>query len=207
MSLTLLQRRCVDVAYRKRLTHVSCALDAVGPLAGVYEAKAERDLVVMGNAHAALAQWVVLESLGLADADEMVDKHGTHATRDPAHGVHVSGGSLGQAETVAVGLAMADRSRKVWLLTSDGACMEGAVWESFRLASHCAPNLRVGVVFNGRGAYGRIDERDVQWAVAGLRPKAEIHRVEEWTYPEWLRGEAGHYLTLSREQYKELMHE
>jgi len=145
-----------------------------------------------------LALYVVLEKYGLCDAEKMVEKHGVHPNRDTEYGIWCSSGSLGQAETVAVGMALADKNRKVWLVTSDGACMEGSVYEALRVASHKCGNLIAFVVYNGLGAYGEIKQYD-------LPRNVDVHHVDQRHYPVWLRGLAGHYLVLTKEQYDELM--
>lgn len=190
-----LEKRCVDISYRRKLTHVSSVINTVNTINDIYGIRKSDDPFVLGNSHASLALFVVLEKYGICDAEEMVSRHGTHASRDMEHGVWVSGGSLGQADTVAIGLAMADPERTVWLVTSDGACAEGAVYEAMRLSP---PNLNAFVIFNGFGAYGRIYPHDIsdQWQ----RITVDVSR-----YPQWLRELPGHYLTLTEEQHEELM--
>ncbi len=193
--MTDLQKRCVDISYRHKLTHVSSVLNTVTLIDDIYSTKRVEDPFVLGNAHASLALYVVLEKHKLCDAEEMVQRHGTHTCRDMEHGVWVSGGSLGQAETVAVGMALANVARIVWLVSSDGALMEGSVYEAMRIAP---PNLRRFVVHNGYGAYGTIPRWEISdtWTVIP---------VSQERYPYWLRGLPGHYLTLTKEQHDELM--
>ncbi len=192
-----LERRIVELSYLHKLTHVSSCLNCVNLLDFIYEQRKDDEPVCLDNSHAALALYVVLEKHGLCDADEMINKHGTHAGRDMEHGIWVSGGSLGQVATVAVGLALADKERKVWLVTSDGAAMEGCVTEALRFAGRHCPNLSATIVFNGLGAYGEISHGD-------LPVDAKIYYVDQNRYPEWLRGLAGHYLVLTQEQRDEL---
>jgi transketolase N-terminal domain/subunit len=195
-----LERRIVELSYQHQLTHVSSCLNTVNLLDWIYVQRKPDDPVILGNSHAALALYVVLERNGKCNAEEMIKKHGTHAGRDMEHGIWVSGGALGQPETVAVGMALADKNRKVWLVTSDGSCMEGATMEAVRVASHYCPNLNIFVVFNGYGAYGRISHGDLP-----MESGVKIHYVDATRYPEFLRGLAGHYLVLNNEQYSELM--
>ena len=199
--LTKLQRRCVDISHRMRLSHLSSVLDAVGVIDEIYQEKQPGEPFVLGNAHASLALFVVLEKQGLCNAEEMVATHGTHCCRDPRHGVWVSGGSLGQAETVALGLALGFPDRTVWLVTSDGACMEGCVAESMRIANRHVKNLKATVIWNGRGAYSAIPVADVMCVAKGAR----MHFASDLNYPEWMRGLQGHYLVLSDAQAEELM--
>lgn len=55
-------------------------------------------------------------------------------------GLEYSGGSLGQAIGVGIGMALSMRednlSQKVFVLMGDGELNEGSVWESFMFASH-----------------------------------------------------------------------
>ena len=187
----------MELSFKHKLTHVSSCLNTVNLLAWIYEERGKDDPVCLDNSHAALALYVVLEKHGYCDAEEMVKKHGTHASRDIEHGIYVSGGSLGQVSTVACGLALADKNRMVWLVTSDGACAEGCVTEALRFGEHL-DNLLVWIVFNGLSAYGKVDKSD-------LPTHADIYEVDENRYPPWLRGLAGHYLQLNQQQYEELM--
>jgi len=70
--------------------------------------------------------------------------------------------------------------------------------EAFRVAAKHCPNLKIYVVYNGLGAYGKIGHGD-------LPIEAEIHYVDQREYPLWLRGLEGHYLKLTKEQRDELM--
>lgn len=199
--LSDLQKRCADLCYRFKLTHVSSALNAVDVLGKIYLGKKEDEPVVLDNAHSSLALYVVLEMVGIAKAEDMIRDHGTHCHRDMKRGIWVSGGSLGQAATVSLGLALANKKRKVWLVTSDGSCMEGAVCETMRLASKHAPNLIINIIANGYGAFGEITAKDLPHWDSG---KVIIHRVGKH-YPGFLKGLLGHYITLDSEQHAELM--
>lgn len=198
--LTDLQKRCVDILYTRRMTHVSSVLYTVGVIDQIYDLKKPHEAFVLGNAHASLALFVVLEKHGLCDATEMAEQYGTHTCRDMERGVWVSGGSLGQAETVAVGLAMGAPDEMTYLVTSDGACLEGCVWESLRIAETLVNNLSIHIVFNGFGAYSKISRREVEASVGRY---VTVHDVRG-TLPGFLSRLDGHYLTLTEPQYKEL---
>lgn len=204
--MNALERRIIDLSYKFRLTHVSSCLNCVNLIDWIYEHRERDDPFVLGNGHAALALYVVLEKYGCCDAEEMVKKHGTHASRDIQNGIYVSGGSLGQPETVAVGMALADRYRKVWLVTSDGGMAEGSVWEAFAFASEQKlTNLKIHIITNGYGAYREIDKHYL-WdrCAQTLRGLDWTRHVPEMPFP-WLEGLEGHYLVLNDEQYSEAM--
>ncbi len=196
--MNALERRIIELSYENKLTHISSCLNCVNLIADIYHKRSDHEPFLLGNGHASLAHYVVLESRGLCDAEEMITKHGVHSSRDMTNGIWCSNGSLGQAETVAVGFALADKERKVWLVTSDGACLEGSVYEAMRFASHNCPNLSIHVVFNGYGAYGAITLGD-------MPIDAEIYYVDQERYPKFLQGLQGHYIQISKEQFDELM--
>lgn len=200
-TLNSIEKRVIELSYRFKLTHVSSCLNCINLLDWIYEQRKKEEPFVLDSSHAALALYIVLEKNGFCDAEEMIKKHGVHAGRDMQHGIWVSGGSLGQPATVAVGLALADKKRKVWLVTSDGSCMEGATYEAMRVGDkYCRENLETFVIFNGYGAYGEIHEHELP-----RFPNVRVYRVDQSRYPEWLRGLDGHYLVLSEEQYAEAM--
>jgi len=203
--LTELERRCLDLSYEHKLSHLSSVLTSVETIDKIYQVLKEGDTFVLGNSHAALALFAVLEKNGVADAEELLLKQGTHATRDPEHQIWVSGGSLGQAETVAVGIAIADLQHLVYLLTSDGACAEGAVWEALRVArEQRLENLRVTVIANGYSAMGRVDVDDLDARLNAFYPTLVV-RANMFKFPDFLNGLNGHYCVLSKEQYEECL--
>lgn len=205
MPTSELQRRCLDISYKHRLSHISSVLTTVDIIDEIYNVKKPDDAFVLGNSHAALALWVALEKRGQCDAEEMVEKYGTHAHRDMEHGVWVSGGSLGQPETVAVGMALADRTKDVYLVTSDGACAEGSVWESLRIAAEQRlENLRVTVISNGTSAYGPVDQEYLEHRLKTTYPLI-FARVNLFDFPDWLQGVPGHYVVMNEMQYREVL--
>lgn len=204
--MNTLEKRIIELSYRHKLSHVSSCLNTVNFLNTIYEKRKETEPVILCNGHAGLALYVVLEKFGFCDAEEMLLRHGIHPARDLEHGVWCSSGSLGQAETIAVGMALADLERTVWLITSDGACAEGSVWEAFRNSrEQNLTNLNIEVIANGYGAYGAIDPVLLGFRLASfiIYGKIKIHQPK-MPVP-WLEGLAGHYLQLSAQQYEELM--
>jgi len=80
-----------------------------------------------------------------------------HPDMNPRFGIDVSTGSLGQGLPIAVGMALADRTRNVYCLVSDGECTEGSIWEALRLVvEQKINNLKIIINANGWGAYSSI---------------------------------------------------
>jgi transketolase len=77
-------------------------------------------------------------------------------------GIETTAGSLGQALSVAGGVALARRLRgesgRVWVFMSDGELQEGQTWEAFAALSHYRLD-NVGIYFdiNGQQCDGQMD--------------------------------------------------
>lgn len=129
----------------------------------------ERDRLMVSKAHCVLAYYTALAEAGfLTDAElDTFEKNGTslagHPAADLSRGIEYSGGSLGQALSVSVGMAIdakqRGRTHKVYVLLGDGECDEGANWEAFMAAAHFKlDNLVVILDRNGLQADGPTEE-------------------------------------------------
>jgi transketolase len=192
--------RIIELSYRHRLAHLGSCLTMYPILESIYATKAAKDIVVLSAGHAGLAQYVALEKFEGQDAEKLVEDFGVHPARDPSRGIHVSSGSLGSAVLVAVGLAMADPSRRVFCLLSDGECAEGTVWEALAFAKkHQMRNLSVHVNVNGYSAYDSVDREDLAARIIAFCPWATIHQTHNPDIPH-LQGLEGHYHVIKTEE-------
>ncbi len=119
------------------------------------------DSFILSKGHGALAQYVVLEHLGILLESDL-DNLGQSSGKLGGHpdygvpGIEASTGSLGHGLPIALGMALADKifgiDRIVYIVMSDAEMQEGSVWEAMLLA----PNLSLSnlVVF--------IDSNDFQ---------------------------------------------
>jgi transketolase len=105
-----------------------------------------RDRFLMSNGHYAIALYAALVEGGLISKAEM-ETYGSDDSRLPMSGMssytpgmEMSGGSLGQGMTIAVGRALGLKRKgsksRVFLLFSDGELDEGAMWEGMMSAAH-----------------------------------------------------------------------
>lgn len=152
-----LRRRILEISHKAHFSHLGSCLSSIDLINAVYKHKKKDEIFVLSNGHAAIAWYVVLEKHGMLDY-KTIEKLNVHPDRNPEKGIHVSTGSLGQGLPIAVGLAVADRSKNVYCMISDGECTEGSVWESLRIAEKLElENLIILVNANGWGAYDPID--------------------------------------------------
>jgi len=200
-----LERRIIDISYKLKLSHISSCLMAVGIIDEIYKVKAKDDIFILSNGHAGLALYTILEKYEGHNAEKLTLKHGTHPNRDLKDGIHFSTGSLGQGLPIAVGMALANRKRNVWVLISDGECAEGSIFEALRIATeNRLENMRIMLMANGMGAYGKIDLEYLRHRILTFYPML-IVETNMFKYPDFLNGLEGHYCVLTEEQYKEVI--
>ena len=106
-----------------------------------------RDRFIMSKAHSAIGLYAALHYAGyLTDDDISSALQGDsflfkHPRLDLDHGFEISGGSLGQGLSFAVGNALALRAKgnessRIFVLIGDGECDEGSVWEAAASVIH-----------------------------------------------------------------------
>ena len=202
--MSFLENRILEISKKHNLSHIGSCLIASGPIEATYKVKKPDEPFILSNGHAALALYCVLEAWGFGDAEELYKKHGTHPNRDPNHGIWASTGSLGHGIGIAVGMAVSDRKRLVYVMVSDGECAEGSLWEALRIATEQRlENLRIIVLCNGYGGFGKIEIESLEERLKLFYPCVVV-KANLFNYPDWMQGQDGHYVVMSDEQYKEL---
>ena len=174
--------RCLE--FRKKLLHISQTVSALH-IASAYscmemveaayyslirrDAKGKlHDTFLMSKGHGCLAQYVMLDKLGILPEGEL----GRYCKKDGMLGTHpdygtpgieASTGSLGHGLTLAVGMAYADKvrriDRRVYTVLSDGELQEGSSWEAILLAPTLkTDNLIAFIDLNDFQSLGRTSE-------------------------------------------------
>lgn len=201
------ERRIIDISYKYHLSHLSSCLNAVNIIDGIYSTKKKDEPFILSNGHAGLALYVVLEKHEGKNAEELWKKHGTHPNRDLKDGIWCSTGSLGMGITVAVGMALADRNKDVYVMISDGECAEGSLWEALRIANdQKLERLKIACIANGYSALGKVDVDLLDLRLSYFYPAMVVKR-NMFKYPPYLQGIDGHYKVLSEKEYKEVINE
>lgn len=145
------------MSYEARVAHLGSALSAIDIIEAIYSVKKPNEKFVLSNGHAASALYAVMERYGLLH-DPHIEELGVHPNRNLDLGIEISTGSLGQGLPIAVGMALADRSKNVYCCVSDGECTEGSIWEAVRIAAkEKLTNLKMIVNANGYGGYDEVD--------------------------------------------------
>ena len=109
--------------------------------------------------------------------------------------------------TVAIGKAVADKSKKVYCIISDGECAEGSIWEGLKFIYESnLKNIEVYVSVNGYAAYDAVD---VDYLVRRLKtflPEINIRytSVNEFSF---LKGLNAHYHIMKEEDFENALKE
>ncbi len=149
----------------------------------------DRDRFILSKGHAAPALYAVLARAGyfpLADLARfrvMDSPYHGHPKQNASIGIEATSGSLGQGLSFGLGCLLAGRlakrSYRVYVLTGDGECDEGQVWEAAMAASHFrADHLTAIVDYNKYQQTGPI-EREM-----ALEPFADKWRAFGWHVEE-----------------------
>ncbi|NMG30506.1 thiamine pyrophosphate-dependent enzyme [Aromatoleum evansii] len=115
-----------------------------------------RDRFLLSNGHYAIALYAALIEAGIIPQEEL-ETYGSDDSRLPMSGMasytpgmEMSGGSLGQGLTIAVGRALGLKRKGsdafVYTLFSDGELDEGAIWEGLMSAAHHKLDNMIAIV-------------------------------------------------------------
>lgn len=191
--MTAIQNRIIEISKKLKLSHISSCLSVAPILEEIWVRKNIGEKVILSCGHSALSLYCIIEAYGGKNAEEIFHHHGVHPDRCIDCGLDFSTGSLGMGICAAVGFALADRSKTVWCIISDGESAEGSVWEALRIAhDQKITNLRIYINANGFGAYDPIDLDYLEKRFAAFYP-VEFRRT---TVPEQFQGQKGHYMTI-----------
>jgi transketolase len=161
-----LRRRILDISQTVTALHIAPAFSCLEILDTIYFGLFRRssdsggpDTFLLSKGHGAMAQYAILEELGIlthAELDGYCQPHG-HIGAHPDYGlpgIEASTGSLGHGLPMALGICLANRENKLpsttYLVMSDGELMEGSTWEAVLAAPNIgATDLIVFVDLNG----------------------------------------------------------
>lgn len=220
------RRRILELSYQLKLSHLGSCLSAIDIIDTIYKIKRKNERFVLSSGHAGIALYVVLERNHLLNSRRIKDLH-IHPDRNAENGIDVSTGSLGQGLPIAVGMALADETKRVFCLITDGECAEGSIWESLRIVyDEKIKNLILIVNANGWGAYTpistqallkrirgfgfnviitdghKIDRLAISIKAVGKKQPAIIlakTNVEQFSF---LKGQDAHYYVMNDDDYK-----
>lgn len=170
------RKRILEISQRVSALHVAPAFSCIEIVDLIYSSlmkvsgvsKEIGDSFLMSKGHGCMAQYVVLEALGILPKEEL-DRYctpegilGAHPDRGNP-GIIASTGSLGHGLGLAVGMAYAEKLKKtnckIFALLSDGELQEGSSWEAAMMAANLKlDNLIIFIDANDFGGMNRMSE-------------------------------------------------
>lgn len=199
-------KRILEISYKHKLSHLSSCISCVDLIYKIYKQKRDDEVFILSNGHAGLALYVVLEHFYNIDAEMLLEKHGIHPSRDLQNKIFCSTGSLGSGLPIAVGHALADKSKDVYCIISDGECAEGSIWESLSFVhTNRIDNLKIYVNINGYSATKEVDEKYLVQKLDSFSPRNKVNlHFSNHTF-DFLNGIDGHYHTMNKEEYEKAL--
>lgn len=202
-----LKRRIIEISHKHKLSHLGSCLTAVDIIQDIYKTKKDDEKFVLSQGHSGLALYTVMEAIyPRVDAEKFVNEMGIHPDRlFDNEFIDCSTGSLGQGLPIALGMALADRTKNVYCLISDGELGEGSLYESLLLAKKFnVSNLKIYVNSNGYGGYGETV------GIPSLITIGDFYKHDvqitlfntNVDYLFFLSGLKGHYHTMSDSEYQ-----
>ena len=173
------RRRILEVSQRVSALHIAPAFSCLEIVDCIYGGLMRqdpgggfRDIFLLSKGHGCMAQYAILEDLGILPRSAL-DSYCTADGLLGAHpdlgvpGIAAATGSLGHGLGMALGMALAERMRKVtpleqntvYAVLSDGEVQEGSTWEAILLATSLnASNLVMVIDNNDFQSLGRTSE-------------------------------------------------
>ncbi len=149
------RRRILDISQTVPAMHIASAYSCLEMVDCIYyglmrrapgaAAFASPDTFLMSKGHGCMAQYTILEALGVMGPEALGSycKPGGKLGAHPDYGlpgIEASTGSLGHGLGMAVGMAYADKAtradRRVFVVLSDGEFQEGSTWEAMMMAAN-----------------------------------------------------------------------
>lgn len=190
-----IRRHAIDMVHEAHASHIGGILSCADAVAVLYADVARydaanpkwegRDRIVLSKGHNGVAIYAALAECGFFPVSEL-DSYGQNGSRFSCHvshkgvpGVEISTGSLGHGASVACGMALNGKRKRmdyrVFAILGDGECNEGNVWEMAMLsAQKKLNNFTVIIDRNGMQAMGFSKE------IIDMDPMADKWRSFGW---------------------------
>lgn len=209
-ALCKIKHDVLQASFDAGACHIGSALSCVPILVDLFYRRLEDgDLFIFSKASGAATYYAILSDKGMFPKEKLAEylKNYPECSKE-VPGVLHSIGSVGHGLPVAVGLAMTDRKRRVYVLVSDGELQEGTTYESALFArQHKLDNLYVIVDYNGFQACGATkDIIDLETALRFLQntfPNFDVRHTTKGDGVDFMENKyEWHYWNLTPELLK-----
>lgn len=208
-KISQIKKDVLNASYESGACHIGSALSCVNILVTLFYASGKtickNDIFLFSKASGVATYYAILADKGYFPKEKLacyLKNYPLPSTEVP--GIVHSFGSLGHGLSVACGLALSDRNRKVFILLSDGECQEGSTLEAVSFArQHKLDNLFVFVDNNKYQALGKTDDiMNMDGIFEFMKknlPNCEIIDTVKGCGVDFMRGNSWHYRNLDKE--------
>jgi len=192
-----IRRRVIELLYKHKAAHLGSCMSCIEILVVLYfKIMRPEDKFLLSKGWAAAVLYSVLVEKGIIDWDDLYENYYEPGSKywglvhHTVPGIEHSFGSAGHGLPVAIGMALADRNRRIFCLVSDGEMDCGTTWESALFAPHHKlDNLVVLVDYNKLQAFGKTNE------VLNLEPLIQkwkdfnwdVYEIDGHNFPQLLK--------------------
>lgn len=160
-----IKKNIIRMAHYSHASHVGSALSVVDILFVLYSKIIKpADKVILSKGHASSALYATLAEFDHIDKSYLEQyyindgKLPGHLDKDSVSAISASTGSLGHGLSLGLGMALADKSRHVYVILGDGECNEGSIWEAFILMGKLKlQNITIVIDHNNLQGYDKTD--------------------------------------------------
>ena len=130
--------------------HIGSSLSAVEILTSLYyKVMGPEDRFILSKGHASSVLYTILNDKGLINNEDLYNLE-EHPKINKDFGIYASTGSLGHGLSIGMGIALANKKRRVFVLLGDGECDEGQIWEAARDAFEYKTNNLTAIIDGNR---------------------------------------------------------
>ncbi len=161
------RKTILKMIHRSKSSHVGSALSMVDILVSLYDGIMQKDdKLIVSKWHGGSALYATLAEAWYIDKNWLIEnycqnwsKFWWHVTYGSVPEVHATAWSLGHGLPIGCGFALANKARKVIVVTWDGELNEGSNWESAMFAyHHQLANLIWIIDKNQQQSFGATDD-------------------------------------------------
>ncbi len=167
MQSNAIRKTILRMIHHSKSSHIWSALSMVDILSVLYSWELKKDdKVIVSKGHGWSALYATLAEAGYIDKEWLIEnycqngsKFGWHVTYGSIPEVHATAWSLWHGLPIWCGFALADNTRRVYVITWDGELNEWSNWESAMFAyHHRLANLVWIIDRNGQQSFGATSE-------------------------------------------------
>jgi transketolase len=191
-----IRKTILEIISNSQASHIGSCFSIVEILSAVYRCvdiekirthQEDRDRVVLSKGHSAAALYSVLYHFGLIEEREiktycskgsLYSGHASHFLPYVEHSTGALGHGLSVAVGIGIGLKSKKISSKVYVIVGDGELNEGSNWEAFMLAGHKKLNNLFVLIDNNK--FGGIGKTDYCCSLEPLDKKLESFGFETY---------------------------